>query len=733
METNRPQAEEPDLAWYLAAFLIHKWTIAASLIVALSGSLIVSFWQKPTYVARAVLLIEPTLPRVLSNVAEVSDLASGEAARTYYQTQYEILLGDTLLTEVTERAKLSDNVEFLRSIGAVAKNAEPATIPAKIDMAAILRQRLSVELVKDSQLLRISVKDRDRERAAMLANLVAEVYVEQNLTRKLEATRNAAAWLDVQMKDLGTKLEESEMALNKFMQERDLVSVSLEDKKNITALDLETIARNLSETRVKRMEITAQMAEVAKARKDPSAVYSLAAIRNNPQIQALLVRQGERKVELVKAAERLKPEHPAYRQIEAEINAINQLLDQQLAQILNGLAGDARTTEQFEAELDANLEKAKRKAQRLGVNEVDYNHLQRAVETNKNLYTMVMTRLKETSLTGQLETNNARVLERAKVPVKPASPNIPLNIVVALIGGLVAGLALAFYRAFFDVAIKGQQDVEKRLGAVYLGIFPRIESEGEPSRPVLSRLFGGRSKASPDEACEPYVHTHPGSAAAEYCRVIRSNLLFMSLDAPLTRIAVSSSDVGAGKTTTAVSLAILMSQTQGKTLLIDADMRCAKTHRFFGIPNTNGLSSVIASGVTIEDAVRPTEVPGLDLLPAGKVPPQPAELLHSQRFGQLVAELGTRYRFILFDTPPLMGLTDTMIVARHVQGVVLVARWRKTSADFLRRAQQQLTDIGARTLGVVVNDVNLEDRAYYYYQYGHYHRYGSYSYAKSGT
>jgi polysaccharide biosynthesis transport protein len=415
------------------------------------------------------------------------------------------------------------------------------------------------------------------------------------------------------------------------------------------------------------------------------------------------------------------------------LSAVEELMDQQLRQILDGLEADARTVAQYEAELTGNLAKVKLQAQELAQNEIEYNRLNRGYDTNKNLYTMVMTRLKETSLTGQLETNNVRLLERAKVPSAPASPDIGFNVIMALVIGLGIGFGFAFLLTFFDDTIKGQEDVERGLGLAYLGIVPSVAPATAHQRTALARFQGWAKRQSIDIHRDLHVHNHPASAVAEYCRVIRSNLLFMSPDAPLRRIAVSSADPGAGKTATALNLGILMSQTQGSTLLVDADMRCAKLHKAFGLAQDVGLSTLIATGGNIEDAVRATEVPGLHVLPAGKTPPQPAELLHSKRFADLVEELQRRYKFIIFDTPPLMGLTDTMVLARHLEGVVLVARWRRTRRDLLRRAQQQLTDIGVKILGVVVNDVNLEDRAYYYYQYGRYQRYGSYSYAKSSS
>jgi capsular exopolysaccharide synthesis family protein len=324
--------------------------------------------------------------------------------------------------------------------------------------------------------------------------------------------------------------------------------------------------------------------------------------------------------------------------------------------------------------------------------------------------------MKESDLAAQLRTNNVRTLDVAKPPLAPISPNLPLNIGVSIVMGLVAGVGLAFLLDLVDNTVKSQDDVEIRVGVPFLGIIPRIGSDQQSS---ASRI--DLTKANKDL----YILARPKSSVAECCRAIRTSLLFLSPDRPIRSMLVTSSGPQEGKSTVATNMAIVMAQSGARVLLVDTDMRRPRVHRIFGISGeAAGVSTIVAGEGTIEQAVRSTEVPGLFFLPCGPIPPTPAELLHTERFRALAAQLEEKFDRVIYDSPPLGAVTDAAILGTITDGVLLVAKNGKTSRDMLSRSRRQLRDVKAVILGCVLNDVDLDGPRYTYYRYGRYAYYG---------
>jgi capsular exopolysaccharide synthesis family protein len=250
------------------------------------------------------------------------------------------------------------------------------------------------------------------------------------------------------------------------------------------------------------------------------------------------------------------------------------------------------------------------------------------------------------------------------------------------------------------------------MGLNFLGVVP-------PIKPKDDRL-GSRDLV---------VHLEPKSVVSESCRTIRSNLLFLNPDTPWRSIVVTSAGPDDGKTTTMVNLASALAQGGARVLVVDSDMRRSRLHKTFGVPNDIGLSGLIAKGGDLDEAIKRTEVPGLFVLPAGAVPPNPAELLHSDRFKKLVGELAGRFDRVIYDSPPVTAVADPLVLAHILDGTLIVARAFSTDRDVLERAVKSLRDANARLLGVVLNALD-SNRYRYRYKTGYYYRYGDYSYGK---
>ena len=318
---------------------------------------------------------------------------------------------------------------------------------------------------------------------------------------------------------------------------------------------------------------------------------------------------------------------------------------------------------------------------------------------------MVLKRLKETDLSSLLKTNNIHLLDAAIVPDSPIKPNLRVNLMLGTFLGLLAGLGLAFAAEWLDSSFKGQEDVERVLGLAFLGIVPSIS---DPSLPTGEKASIAR---------DLFVHSHPKSSVAECCRSVRTNLLFMSPDRPLHKLLITSSSPQEGKTTTAISLGIAMAQSGNRVLVVDTDMRRPRLHRAFGVSNEVGLSTAVVGETKIEACVKSTDVPNLWVLPCGPVPPNPAEMLHAERFREIVAALAGKYDRILFDSPPLAAVADAAVLSTLVDGALLVLKAGKTTHEVAKRAVASLQAVNAPIAGVVLNDLDLESREYSYYYY----------------
>jgi capsular exopolysaccharide synthesis family protein len=290
------------------------------------------------------------------------------------------------------------------------------------------------------------------------------------------------------------------------------------------------------------------------------------------------------------------------------------------------------------------------------------------------------------------------------------------NLLLGLLIGLGTGIALAFAIEALDNTLKTQTDVEQALGVPVLGLVP-----------IIGAAPGGDAAQSADNVRERDlgVFLDPKSVAAECCRSIRTNILFMSPDNPPRTIVVTSPSPQEGKTTTAINLGVTMAEAGGRVLIVDTDMRRPRLHRSFGVPNQTGISSVIVAKATLEEAIKRTDVPNLDVLPCGPVPPNPSELLHTDRFKAVLADCGRLYDRIILDSPPTSAVTDPAVLSNLADGVVLVIKAGETSRESGTHARRQLVAAKARVLGVVVNAIDFSNPAYGYdYYYRNYYRYG---------
>ncbi|HEY1097470.1 MAG TPA: polysaccharide biosynthesis tyrosine autokinase, partial [Myxococcota bacterium] len=417
---------------------------------------------------------------------------------------------------------------------------------------------------------------------------------------------------------------------------------------------------------------------------------------------------------------RYLPEHPKMKLLNEQRTALQADLEREVQALLTSMERRNASRAASIDGLRAALDEERAKEARLNKLALDYGRLRRESDTDQKLFDMVTARLKEADITGAQPFNNVRVLDRALPPKTPFKPNLQQAVLIALLVGLVLGVGVVLLIEASDTTVKSQADLERLVDAPFLGLLPVIpvaETTRSDDRGTALRLTRER---------DLYIVNNPRSTVAECARFVRTNLLFMSPDRPLRTLVVTSPSPQEGKSTTAVMIAVAMAQAGSRTLIVDTDLRKPRLHRVFGVDSDVGVSSVLLGDSTVAAAVQATEVPNLDVLVCGVLPPNPAEILLSDRFRELVAELGARYDRVIFDTPPVGPVTDPAILGTLVDGVVLITKCGQTTKDSVTLAMRALRDANARVFGAILNDVDVTAKRYVGAYYAYYRKYGGY-------
>jgi capsular exopolysaccharide synthesis family protein len=695
----------------------------------------VIFWtlrQPKIYQATCTIEYDPNPTTPLGHqVEDVSNpIGSFWMSREFFATQNRIIASRAVAERVVRDLGLHQDPSFFYVADQDRASWEGASIEAA---AAALQARLTVEPVEDTRLVAIRVTDQSPERAATLANAIAEAYVNKTLEDRMGSTVSALNWLGTQLDSLRDQLGESEDALHAFKMEHNILSVSMEDRQNLVASDITHFNEALTAVRTRRIELQARAARLHSVMDDEAPENAAAAFPENETISALRATLREKLSEREGLAPRYGPNHQHMQQLSHEIEGMQNELREEMEGVVRAADADVREVTRVESGIRAALDDAHNAGLELNLREIQYQRLARERENNSKLYNLVLERTTETDLTRMFHATHVRLLDRALTPQSRISPNLTNNSAGGVGAGLVLGLALAFLLSRLDRRLKSVADVEG-LGMTVLGILPRIE-EGDEAQPVYGRKNGARRRRKPQTdkpvGRDLFVHTHPMSAAAECCRTIRTNLTFMSADNPIRAMVITSASPREGKTTVTTNIAISLAQSGKRVLMVDTDLRRPRIHRAFGVSGARGVTSVIVGEEDLMKVVVKTDIPNLDVLPCGPIPPNPSELLHSHRFRGLVEAALEHYDRVIFDSPPLGAVTDAAVLAPQLDAVLLVVKAHSTTRDALQSALRQLRDVGANIAGGVLNDVDPKRKGYGGGDYYYYYRREGYYYANT--
>jgi len=733
-----PVEEEAHFWDYWRVVMRRRWTVISCFLVTGIVATISTFATQPVYTGTATLKIEKEQPHVVKFEEVIKE---ADSQQDYYQTQYKILQSRTLANRVIGLLQLDQHPDFHEPGTEQTLTAQAATwarerlvrwipIPPPpapettedLTLASPLTdsflKRLTVEPIRNSRLVKVSFDSHYPDVAARVANTIAEAFIAQQLDQKVEATRYATQFLAKQLDEARDKLGQAEQKLNRFLDANDILFISA-DKAGQQSQDLITqqltiLSEALLKARAERIAKESLLAQASN--KD---VATLPAVLQSQLIAKLKENLASQESEYKKLAQTFKPEYPRMEQLAEKIGEGRRQLRTEIGRAVDALQADFDAALKTERELEGALAKHRMLARGLSGRMAEYNLLRRTVDTSRDLYSSLLSRLRETQISSALLTSNISIVDRAEVPGYPSRPKKSLNLLLAVMVGLFGGVGLAFLFEYLDTNIKDAKEVEGVLRVPTLGLVP--------SRTALARRRARRPELAERNGHEPpfalVSHSEMASVFAEAFRNLRTSLLYSAPDHPPKSLMVTSINPEDGKTSLVTNLAITLAQLgAGDVLLIDADMRRPDLHDLLEIPQAPGLSTYLTGQAELADIVKPTAIPNLSVIPSGRVPLNPAELMTSTRLRQALDALGGRFNYVVFDACPLFGVSDAMILASQVEGVVLILRHGRASRDLAKRAIRNLMSIRAKVLGVILNDVDVSRNDYYgyhgYYGYG---------------
>jgi polysaccharide biosynthesis transport protein len=718
----------PGLVEYARVIQKRRATILTIAFVVFSIGLFATLKEKPIYRARVLVEIQKENPDIPS-LQELFQLESISDA--YLETQYRILKSENLARRVISDLKLDQLAEFnqpphwwahyaqaasMQPAVAAGENAAPeSTIDNEI--LKKFQDRLDVEPLKRSRLVEVSFESNDRTLAAQVVNTLASTYIQQNLESRWQASQKASEWLSQQLMGMKSKLEKSEDDLQQYARDNGLLFLETDKgtSENIVTQRLRQLQEELTKSQADRYEKQSLYLLVQQG-----DFSSLPGIFNNKLMQDLTEKLAELERERSRLSSIFNPDYPQVKEIQNQIDEAQSTLSAERERAAKAITNDYRASVERENMLQQAFKDQQHDADLIAEKSVQYNILKRETDTNKQLYVGLLEKLKETGVSTSMKAANIRVIDPAYPPKKPDSPRIPLNLSLAMLLGLSMGIGAAFLQEHLDNSFKTAGEIERFLQLPALASVPAVAAStngnGHSLYARARHMAGEKYPAAIVPSWNRIEGNGQNTALAEAFHELRTSVLLSTAKHPPKTLLVTSAKGGEGKTTVAANLAVSLAQLGEKVLLIDADLRRPSLHNFFGIPNTCGLVNFLTGNPDWQSLLSHPAPIGLSVLPSGPVPPNPADLLSSEYMPGLIREATKEYKFVVLDSPPLLNLADSRILATLVDGVILVVGGGITPRDLVHRAYASAMDAGSHVLGVTIN---FADTRSDYYSYGY--------------
>ncbi|MBZ5670088.1 MAG: polysaccharide biosynthesis tyrosine autokinase [Acidobacteriia bacterium] len=683
------------------------WTITTATLIVVALTAVYTYRMVPVYRATTSIEVEPDLPQLQS----INDLYRQVPPDDYsfIVTQMQVLQSDNLAWQTIEQLGLDRSQASTVPKGASQPSATQIAAAQKAAMIGDLKGGLHIEPLKDSRIVEVSFEGSDPEGAARIVNALVSNYIEFSFRARYDFTRHASGWMEQQIEDLRAKVEKSQQALVDY--ERQNLIITVGDKQNITEQRLQDLSRDYTAAQSDRVQ--------------KESIYDLAK-SNEGQIgivvqNELLLRLEEKYTDLktayADASAQYGPNFPKVVRLRDQLNEMQSLIEKQRKQAIQKVRNDYLAAVGRENLLAAAMGKQRGEVGQLNQRMIEHNILKREFETNQQLYENILQRLKDATISAGLQATNIHVIDQATPPTSPIRPNKTRNILASLLVGLIFGVTLAFVREALDSSVRSTEEAERLINAPALAIIP-VDRDGYRRKQLPTDRPGSSSGS---DGVGLAVLKRPSSHMAESFRSLRTSVLLSTAPRPPQTLLVTSAQMGEGKTSTALNLAIAFSQRGGTVLIVDADLRRPNVAKALGVANEKGLSSFLTGAHTLQEVLIQSErVKNLWVLPAGPRPPDPAELLSSHMMGATLKGLSKHFTQIIIDSPPVLAVTDGVVLSALVDGVILVVASGVTARGALARTHRILENARARVLGIVLNKVDLRFDTYYGSYYGPY-------------
>jgi capsular exopolysaccharide synthesis family protein len=686
-----------------------KWAVLATFAIVFALSVIKTLRETRLYQATSKVAIFAENPNVLG-FKDVENYSPDFDYEATMETQAAILRSDVLAIKVIKAMRLDQNPTFTGA-------ARPQEDPMRPDPAreagllGAFRGGLSVQIIPNSRLVQISYTHPDPRLAEAIVNKLVDTFKEENTNAKYESVNETSEWLKAKLDDLRRKVQTSEEILVRYQKDHSILGV--DEKQNIVTAKLNELNNELTVAQTDRIQKESNY-NLAMAG-DPAEFAKTSREGTSSMLEKLREKEADLNTQYAQATTQFGSGYPKVVELKNQLKQVRTEIVAEETRMQHGVRDEYLAAVQRENLLTTAFNQQTQQANQLNESAIEYSVLKRDAEANRQLYQDLLQRFSEASVSETLKSSNIRVVDFARTPTSPITPNVPRNIELGLLLGLACGIGFAFVLESLDTSIRNMEELSAISTLPALGTIPlQLSSNGY----LRKRLKTVSAETEKPESPALVAYARPKSEAAEAYRALRTSILLSSFGAPPKVILVTSAMPQEGKTTVSANSALVLAQRGSRVLLVDADLRRPSIAKLFGFQSRGGLSTLISGSDKVEDVVIPCpEVPNLWVLPAGPIPPQPAELLGSAVMKDHIAHWRNVFDHVIIDTPPCLSVTDAVLLSPEADRVILVARSGQTTKAALRRACDLLLQVNARVMGIVLNALNrhsIEE----YYQYG---------------
>lgn len=705
---------------FLKVILNRKSIIATFFLITFIVVVIGTFSATPVYEASTQILVEKSDP---------TSLTGGYSGNRYdpefFETQSQIIKSQNVTKKVVEILALDTNYEtyfpaekntpsvvkttvasiksFFSDLVLSPVSADEATRSkeglekSKADnIATKIKENIVVSPVAESRLMNIRYRSENPAFAKLIANTVAQAYMEEIMAIKLNSSGDAIKWMSKKADIEKDRLVNSEKALQTFIKKHDIITV--ENHIAILPQKLADLNSRMTAAETRREELETLRNQIAELRKTNENADTIPGIADNEVLQSLRNQIMKSEQNITELSQKFGARHPVMIKARADLQILQQKREQEIQKSIQGINNEYELARNNELNLRKLLDQTKNEILDLNEKFIQYGILKREVDMNRSLYDALNLHIKEQGVTEYTQQVNVWVTEQAGMPEAPVSPKKMRNMLLGAVMGLFGGVGVAFFLEYIDNTVKDPGEVEARTGVNVLGV---VE--------LLNKKIGNHAEIAAGNDLK--------STFAENFRALRTSILLSSPENRPKKILISSMMPDEGKTTTALNLAKTLAMIDNKVLLIDGDLRRSSLHKIYDLPNSKGLSSYLA-GSDDKGLIHQIDDSCLYVMPSGPIPPNPSELFSSNRLLDMLLSLEKEFDFIIIDSAPILGIPDSLLLSKVVDETIFVSRAGKISYDRLQRGLKLYKDIQAPVLGIVINAVDMNKSEYQHY-YGY--------------